>query len=491
MDMNKLRNSQGKRGFAGKRKLRFGIFAAVLTLAVVAVVIMLNVAVGAVETNWGLTVDLTRIGATDFSQATFDVLDSFEEPVHIYTVYQPGTNSSLRLQVENILEKYRAYNHNIALDTIDPVSEPSRVQQYAGEETVSEGAIIVTNADASRVRVVQRSDYYYNYTSSITRQTHAMFNVEGALTSAILYVTSDATPRVFYLTGHNELDAATYCTMLTEWLTENNYEVAVLDLANGGETLRAGDVLVVIDPRRDMSEAEYQVLSRWLAEGGRLLMSLNYDVDQSVLNNFHRLLEEYHMGFGDGYIQESENSASNWREAVYSLVPNMDAEHEITAPLAANGMTLLFPYARPLLPVDFPESGNVYDTILFSSNQAVVVNGDETSAPGSFPIAMTMLRQDSEDPSRDVRILLMGGYNVLANTVAMSYSYNPNFLLNAFQWLVNVETTVSIAPRIEDEGILAIPDAATAWSLAAVVVIAIPLAVAIAGIVVWVKRRRK
>ena len=141
--------------------------------------------------------------------------------------------------------------------------------------------------------------------------------------------------------------------------------------------------------------------------------------------------------------------------------------------------------------MDFPESGNVYDTILFSSNQAVVVNGDETSAPGSFPIAMTMLRQDSEDPSRDVRILLMGGYNVLANTVAMSYSYNPNFLLNAFQWLVNVETTVSIAPRIEDEGILAIPDAATAWSLAAVVVIAIPLAVAIAGIVVWVKRRRK
>lgn len=65
----------------------------------------------------------------------------------------------------------------------------------------------MTNADASRVRVVQRSDYYYNYTSSITRQTHTMFNVEGALTSAILYVTSDATPRVFYLTGHNELDA--------------------------------------------------------------------------------------------------------------------------------------------------------------------------------------------------------------------------------------------------------------------------------------------
>ena len=116
MDMNKLRNSQGKRGFAGKRKLRFGIFAAVLTLAVVAVVIMLNVAVGAVEANWGLTVDMTRIGATDFSQATFDVLDSFEEPVHIYTVYQPGTSSSLRLQVENILEKYRAYNHNIALE---------------------------------------------------------------------------------------------------------------------------------------------------------------------------------------------------------------------------------------------------------------------------------------------------------------------------------------------------------------------------------------
>lgn len=155
-----------------------------LTLAVVAVVIMLNVAVGAVEANWGLTVDMTALGRPIFRKPPLMCWIALKSPCISTPCISPAPVLRCGCRWKTFWKNTRAYNHNIALDTIDPVSEPSRVQQYAGEETVSEGAIIVTNADASRVRVVQRSDYYYNYTSSITRQTHTMFNVEGALTSA-------------------------------------------------------------------------------------------------------------------------------------------------------------------------------------------------------------------------------------------------------------------------------------------------------------------
>ena len=222
-----------------------------------------------------------------------------------------------------------------------------------------------------------------------------------------------------------------------------------------------------------------------------MLCSMGYDVDLSRLPNFVKLLDYYQLSYGDGVVTENEGSTSNyWNGSTLNLVPNMDAEHDITKDLAGDNSYLVVPSARPINNVEIPESGVVYTKLLTTSQKAVVENGDEVSLPGTQTLAMAMLRQDSEDSKKDTRIVLLDSRYLLADTNLLYYSYNLNFTLNAIDWLVNSDSTVSISSKYIADSVLSIPDSTTAWTLAAIVVIVIPLIVTVAGIVVWIKRRR-
>ncbi len=267
--------------------------------------------------------------------------------------------------------------------------------------------------------------------------------------------------------------------------------MAALNLTSSGDvTLEAGDTLVVVDPKRDLSDAEYETIRAWIVEGGRMLFALSYETDLSTLSNFNKILDYYQLSFGDGVVQEDAGATSNWNGDQYTLRPNMDAENELTESLVSAGAYLMMPYSRPINPVAMPESGIRFSSVLTSSDKAVVMNGDEKSLPGTQTLAMTMLKQNADDSSKDVRIALIGNIYTLADTNLLNYSYNMNFTMNVFNWLVNRDTSVSISSKLLPDSTLAIPDSATAWTLAAVVVIAIPLIVLVAGIVVWIRRRR-
>lgn len=485
-----MNNQKKLTGFLGRRQFRYGGYATVLTAVVIAVVILLNVAIGAVESNWALTIDVTTLGATEFDDQTKKVVSEVAEPVKAYTLFKDSTSNSVRIQVEEVLNKYRAMNNNITVENVDPVKNPSFVGQFTDNPNLNEGAIILTNEDASRVKVIDRLDYYYYYTSNYTGQTLTVFELESKMTAGLMYVTSDETPRVFYLAGHGELDADSYCTTLTSQLKNVNYDVATLNLVeNKDVTLESGDTVVIMNPVRDLSDTEYETLRTWLADGGRMLFVLNQETDDSVLVNFTKLLDYYQMSFGDGVVQEDAAAANNWYQDRLILVPNMDAEHAVTAELASTGSFLMIPNARPINAVAMPESGLEFTNILTSSPKAKVVNGEEIGLPGTQILAQTMLKAN-EDPEKEIRIAVIGSYYGLYDSNLVYMSNNMSFNIGLFNWLVNrQESTLAISAKLMANNTLAIPDVMTAYILGGLVVSA-ALIVAAAGIVVWSKRRR-
>lgn len=490
--MNNQKKSPNKlAGFLTRRQFRYGGYATVMTAIVIAVVILLNVALGAIEDNWALSIDVTAIGATDFDEQTEKVVAEVNEEIHVYTLFQDATSSSVRVQVEEVLNKYHAMNGNITFSNIDPVKNPGLVQGYSGGAELSEGALILTNADESRVKLVNRTDYYYYYTSSYNSQTYTIFDLESKVTSALMYVTSAETPRVFYLNGHGELDSTSYCTVLTQQLENQNYDVAQLNLTSDVDvTLEAGDTVVIINPVRDLSDAEYETLRQWLANGGRMMFVLNYDTNADTLVNFTKLLDYYQLSFGEGVVKEDSSSTSNWNGDYYTLVPAMDAEHDITAKMAESNQYLMMPKCRPINAVEMPESGLQFTDLLTTSSKAVVQVNDTDSAPGTQTVARAMLKANESDPTKDIRIVLLGSYYSMADTSLLNYAYNMNFTMNAFNWLVNrADASVDISSKLMANNTLAIPDIATAYTLAGIVVIAIPLIVLVGGIVVWRRRR--
>ena len=103
-------------GFLARKQFRYGGYATVLTAIVIVVAVLLNIAFGMIEDNWALSIDVTAIGATDFDEQTEKVVSEITTGVHVYTLFQDSTSSSIRVQAEEVLNKYRAMNKNITIE---------------------------------------------------------------------------------------------------------------------------------------------------------------------------------------------------------------------------------------------------------------------------------------------------------------------------------------------------------------------------------------
>ena len=151
--MTEQKNTEQKKTVSlhrNARKFRYGSLAILLTIAVIVIVILLNVVFGRLEQSRAWSIDVNALNATDFDPNTLEVLRLVDQDVYIYTVYQATSSSALRVQVDSILEKYHALNPHIHTGNIDPVGEPARILKLAGEKSLEEGAVIVTNADETR-----------------------------------------------------------------------------------------------------------------------------------------------------------------------------------------------------------------------------------------------------------------------------------------------------------------------------------------------------
>ena len=75
---------------------------------------------------WDLTPDML----TELSEGTLQTLGGLEETVSIHLVFKSETESTLRWMLETLASSY-ARNGQVAVDVIDPVTEPGRIRSYA------------------------------------------------------------------------------------------------------------------------------------------------------------------------------------------------------------------------------------------------------------------------------------------------------------------------------------------------------------------------
>lgn len=460
------------------------------------VMLCLNLLAWGTEHRFGLRLDASPNQFTALSDTTLEVLEELQAPVHIYSLYQEGTQNELRMTLDTLLGKYAARSSQISLGTIDPVTEPGRILPFAPENSsVSEGSLLVTNQDETRGRLIVAGELF-NYTQSQSDGSYqpSSFIGENKLTSALLYVSSADAPRVFFLTGHDEI-ASSYCTMLTGQLRSSNYEVEDLTLGSDGQ-LRPGDTVLMLAPSVDLTSEEYQILQTWLDEGGRLFYVSNPTTDTSRMTNLERLLSYYNLGFSDGVVVAPSQETDSYLSSPLCLIPTPDSESEITEGLSGR---LLLPQCGAIQMPDMPLPGFSYQELLTSSADSFLkpVTEDDSifirspeDPTGPFVLAMSAVRvNDADDPSMDTRILLAASPYLLVDSNYINSSYNLEFAAKGIDWLVNQETSVPIFARPVASTALLLPDASAFWQLSAVVVLVIPSLFLLLGVSVWIKRR--
>ncbi|MGB4159754.1 MAG: Gldg family protein, partial [Bacillota bacterium] len=106
------------------RKMRYGTNAVVLTIAVVAIVLMINILVA----RHSIKFDLTKNRFYTLSEATREFLNGLGQPVKITAFFPEG--DAMGEVVRDLLREYTRISPKIQVEFIDPDKQPSLAKQY-------------------------------------------------------------------------------------------------------------------------------------------------------------------------------------------------------------------------------------------------------------------------------------------------------------------------------------------------------------------------
>ena len=462
-----------------KNAMRGGAYSAAVTAVVLAILIAVNVFVSAMPSG-ATEYDISASKLYSVTSNTKSVVNALTEDVTIYWIVQADEEDDV---IGKLLDRYESLSDHITVEKRNPDVYPTFAEQYT-DGTVYNNSLVVECGDRSRyigyedIYLTDASMYSYSYSTS--------FDGEGAITSAIDYVTNPDQPVVYTLTGHGEEDLpATFA----DSLEKENITVEDLSLLNTAEIPEDVACLIVYAPQSDISEAERDTLASYVAGGGRLLVMAG-PVEAAGLPNFYSLLEPYGVTAAEGIVVEEDQAHYVYPSPV-ALMPDL-AESDVTAPLLEEGYYVIVPLAAGLTVGENTTSASI--TSLLTTSEASF----------SKPAGYDMATYEKEDGDIDGPFALAvdiacdsGGELIWISSSAYlddmynaySSGANVNFTMNALSQLIGESETLSIRAKSLNYNYLTISDSVSGL-LQVVMIGLIPLAFLGTGIILVVRRRR-
>ena len=199
--MNQLKNllSSGN-SERNRQATKGGSYSLAVTAVVLAILVVVNIFVSALPTH--LTrYDISSSQLYSITSNTKAVVNALEQDVSIYWIVQSGAEDPV---IENLLGKYQSLSDHIAVAKKNPDVYPAFAEQYT-DEVVQNNSLVVECGD--KHRYIGIDDIYLGEINIYSGTYNASdFDGEGAITSAIDYVTSEEYPQVYILEGHGEAE---------------------------------------------------------------------------------------------------------------------------------------------------------------------------------------------------------------------------------------------------------------------------------------------
>lgn len=478
---------------ASKKKLQYGGLSAAMVLIALAAAVAFNLLVALIPHQ----ADLTENKIFTFDPQTEALADSLTQPIEIsYLIKEEDIGSAgSRAKIYETLQKYAQLSSHLSFQVINPDRNPAFVSMYRqNEENPSYGSIIV--AGNNRFKTIPDSELISYSQRQGALPIPVSLNVESKLSAAVSYIATGLAPKLYALSGHGEISPGMLRSVqnfsLQERLSSENYLVENLILADKPMPEDA-NVLLILEPKTDLTAYEEQQIRAFLNNDGRLYVSLAFT--GKPLPRLYAILEAYGIKVSSFAAAEGDTRQRIARESNndYIFIPSF-LPHPITAPLesgqalmAVNAPIILFPSSslrrnlsiEPLLATS-PEA------------QARELSGNSLqtnkSFSGPFNLAYAVSTRNTEtgqNAQTGAKIVIISGDMTLA---ALGFAGSENFLVYACNWLADRGSAVSIPTKSLYELPLRMsPGAVYAFSIAFSIVL--PLGIALCGLGVWLKRR--
>ena len=408
-------------------------------------------------------------------------MSALDADVTIYWIVQAGEEDAV---IENLLNKYDSLSDRITVEKRNPDVYPTFAEQYT-DETAANNSLVVECGDKSRY--IAYDDIYLGEVNMYTGTYSATdFDGEGAITSAIDYVTSDEYPRVYLLEGHGEAELP---AEFAEQIEKENLETASLSLLNVDAIPEDADCLILYAPQSDISAEEAEILADYIAGGGKLLVCAGA-VEEGLPENLYSLLSGYGITAHDGLVVDTDREHYAFGYP-YILMPDLGSSAVTDALIEENYFPIL-PLAVGLTVGE--DTGSAVVTQLLTTSEASYSKADgyametydweEGDAEGPFALAVSV-----EDDSGGQIVWFTSDQFLTDDYNALSSGANQDLVMNALSSLIGEDEAMAIRSRSLSYNYLTI-SAAAASTLQVLMIGVFPLLFLGTGVYIVLKRRQ-
>ena len=455
--------------------LKGGSYSMAVTAIAAAILVVINILVSVLPTS-ATKFDITAQNLYSITSSTKVVVNALEKDVTIYWVVQSDKEDEI---IENLLGRYEGLSSHIRVVKKNPDVYPTFTAQYTSE-SVPNNSLIVECGDKSRY--ISYADIYLTDVDMSTYSYVYTFDGEGAITSAIDYVTADELPKIYALEGHGE---AALPTVLQTQIEKENMLLESFSLLNTDAIPGDADVLLIYAPASDISAQEADLLRDYLTSGGKLLVMAG-PTENGTLDNLYGVLADYGVTAAEGIVVEGDRGHYAFQQP-YILLPDME-ESDITSPLISSNYYAIFPLAQGLHVADsrasalLTTSDSAYSKSSGFRLSTYEKEADDTDGP--FALAVTA---EATNGGQLIWFASSAFLDELYN--AYSSGANLNLAMNALSSLIGQREAVSIRSKSLSYNYLTISQS-SATILKSWMIAVVPLAFVVYGILVVFERRR-
>lgn len=443
--------------------------AAIATIAVLAIVLTLNI----LADRYGTPIDLTENRIFTLAPQTQEVMQGLEQPIQVY-LFEPLPNP----QDRTLLENYERQNpEQFSYEYIDPQAQPGIAQRF-GVQTL--GEVYLEQGD--------RQQFVQTVSPELPLS-------ESRLTNAIVAVTSETQPTVYFLQGHGERQLAAGQGGLSETaqnLEDENYAVNPLNLATDPTVPEDADVIVLAGPQRSLLDEELTALEDYTeTQSGLMVM-----IDPQAEPELDEFLAEWGVIVGDRILFEPAAG----QDGVVTVITQY-GQHPITAELG-NGISF-YPLAVPL---QIEEVEGVQATPLLLTNpdtEAREIGDDGTLLPpdgnepqGNFILGAALSRtleapenaENPDAPPPEARLVVIGNSTFMTDGL-VNQQLNRDVFLNSVRWLSQDEGgSLAIRPAEPENRRIVFSPGQRLWLAIASMALVPSIGFALAAVFWWRRR---
>ena len=455
------------------RKIRFQLH--LQKLFFIVLILVIAGMLGWMSNKNTLTFDWTSNKRNTLSSSSIELLKTMDGPVTVHVYLQD--DETVGAAVEEILRRYQRVKQDFNFRLINPDIDFATAQQ---DEVERYGQVIIQHKN-KKERI-----------TSLSEQT---------ISNALLRLSRSGGRKLVFLKGHGERspekDDNTSYSKLANELTTKGFSIESHNLLLSPLPSDTA-VLIIAAPDKEILEGELDHIKTFIKDGGNLLWMM----DPGELNGTEALAEQLGISFHPGIIVDNNANLRNTLRIQHpAMVPVLDYHpHAITEKLQYN---TLFPISRGVEQIEQQQPSSWAGAIIAQSlprswSEASGLGADVVFEPengdieGPVTLVLALERPIAGKESSDKasqRVIITGDSDFMANSY-IGAGANLALGLGIFNWLAGDDDLIAVESKNAPDTKLELDDIEI-MLIGAGFFIVLPLALILAGAMIWMKRRKR